>query len=325
MNDILHAADDKKTEWMFARVFDRITMLRKHKDNLLDTLNVLDWAWSIISKIQHWSIITKSEHQLIKKFIENRGLSTDISSVYHDTLTSRNKEWTLNDLDQFTQMAEKYPFVVDADQVSENHIIPLPGEEFIQLYKDGYAGLIKKVTWESDKNGIKMVLEPTKYKGLICFDPEIYKRYGIIEIRNNRGWSLDYDTTFLQKKTLGNQDIEFTELCSHKLIHKFDKDNVAIASKWSDEYILLYQAANLDESAIWATFKIRELSKPFKADIEVLKHGFDWYNSLSTNAIIFKKKYDAYGKMVGIDAFQKNMLGKEKLVRDLSVQKSDIL
>jgi hypothetical protein len=46
----------------------------------------------VVSKIHHESIITQTEHKLLKKFIKERGLHTDISDVYGQTLTSKDQQ-----------------------------------------------------------------------------------------------------------------------------------------------------------------------------------------------------------------------------------------
>lgn len=297
-----------QTEGMFARVFDRIGMLRKHKDDLLNILNTIEPAWGVISKIQHWSVITQTEHILLKKFIEKRWLHTDISSVYDQVTLSCNKEWTLTDLNNFIQLALNYPFILCVDEVREDVASQLE-EWMAEIWLNKRRWLVKK-----DNEGISSLFSSfywIQWWSLTGLEYE-YKKYWLIEVKNYpHGDDNSYNIMFLQKK---ENNSEFTNIWSYEMLQGFDRDGVWFCMYWW----LLYWILHKDTSS--ETVRIYEILAALKSNWDDIRKWFDSFNIFEAEIekiwkVTFKKRYDESWKLNWIYAFKKKRFGLEEQVR----------
>ena len=304
--------EQNNTEAMFDKISYRMQVLTNHKDELLHILNTFESAAYIISEIQHWSVITQTEHTLLKKFIEDRWLSTEVSSIYKETY-SHDKEWTLNYLNNFTQFVDTYPYVVDADQVSNIHK-PL-SNDIVCIRKDNKIGIIKK--WI---DGIEYLLSPDTYTWVLTTTDDEYEKYGVVEIVHHIGekgkLETDYtETTFLQVwSRIDDMPRWFDELWIFNLVTKFDKDNIAIAIADDNKYCFVHKHF-VDRNNL----NVYKLGS-FTSDRNKVEAWFDQYNSFAAEGkITYKKKYDKDWKFNGITIFKKSLIGKEELIWNYNV------
>lgn len=315
MDKKINKSNSINTEWIFARVFDRMQMLRKHKDDLLNVLNNIEPAWCVISKIQHESIITRNEYRSLKKFIEDRWLSTDIASVYENTLTSRDKEWTLNDLCEFTQIVENYPFVVDADEVRED-LSSLLGDWIAEIRKNWKWWLVKKIKSPDWEDKIQILFDHNHSQTwILTFNQDEYDKYGLIEVKNyHKEYSFHSpcDTMFLQKEEEPLN--RFIDLWRYTMMKGFDRDNIWFSIKLWWQYKILYK----DVSEKW--IRIYEIWMPFESGWNAIIDWFDSFNTFEAEMkwlwnVKFKKSYDDSWKLNWIYAFKKKRFGWEEQVR----------
>lgn len=298
-----------EAEGMFERVFHRLRILRNYKRDLLEVLDDLEPAWCVISKIQHQFTITKSEHNLLKKFIENMGLSTDISSVYGGVLPSLDKEKNLTDLNNFTQLALNYPFIVDADEVREDISSQL-WEWIAEIRKDWKRWLIEKCKVDGQQDTIRILFNPTYSQNwVLAFSKEEYDKYGLIEVKhyNNNQYNIMFLHNPGEMKSL-------EDIWRYTMLQNFDRDNIGFSYKWKWIFKLLHK----DISSEW--IKIYEVWVSFKsAWDDIVK----WFNSFNTFEAVmwdiwkvtFKKSYDDSWKLRWIYAFKKKRFSWEEQVR----------
>jgi hypothetical protein len=248
----------------------------------------------------------------LKKFIKERGLHTDISDVYGQTLTSKDQQWTLTDLTNFIQLVENYPYVVDADQADES-ISRLLWSWITEIWKNEKWGLVTKdyLSWWEKCIRVLFSHHSSQF-WVLHFSEEEYNKYWLIEVVGQTQNGLS-NKMFLHKVNYSD-DVgihSFKSLWSYTMPNNFDRDAVSFSYKWDGYYRILYK----DISSTWT--QIYEILPAIKADRDVINKWFDEFNSLEVDMkwsgkVILRKQYDDKWQLSWICVFKKRLLGWEE-------------